>query len=88
MTVSKFSGTLLHQAQHQDLQSHTVSAFSHFSFVHSQRSLVFADLQGTLAHVNGKDVMVLFDVMTNTTSGLGCWRFRRGGKEGRKEGRK
>ncbi|KAJ7577391.1 kinase-like domain-containing protein [Mycena floridula] len=75
-TVSKFSGTLTHQAQRHNLQSHTVSAFAHFAFVHSQRSLVFADLQGklillisTLAHVNGKDVMVLFDVMTHTTSG-------------------
>ncbi|KAJ7087588.1 kinase-like domain-containing protein [Mycena belliarum] len=68
-TVIKFSGTLVHQSHRTDLRSATVSAFAHFVYGYSNNSLVFADLQGTPSRVKGKDGLVLFDLMTHTTSG-------------------
>ncbi|KAJ6550295.1 hypothetical protein B0H19DRAFT_1074156 [Mycena capillaripes] len=54
---------LLHK---KDLRSATIHAFAHFAWGHSNRSLVFADLQGTPALIGHKDGMVLFDPMTHT----------------------
>ncbi|KAJ7243317.1 kinase-like domain-containing protein [Mycena rebaudengoi] len=48
--VISFTSTLDYQARGtEDLQSDTVHAFAHFVFQYSAGSLVFADLQGTLA---------------------------------------
>lgn len=45
-TVIKFSGTLVHHSHRRDLRSATISAFAHFVFGYSKRTLVVADLQG------------------------------------------
>jgi hypothetical protein len=45
-TVTKFSGTLVHHSHRRDLRSATISAFAHFVFGYSKRTLVVADLQG------------------------------------------
>ncbi|KAF7302851.1 hypothetical protein MKEN_01247300 [Mycena kentingensis (nom. inval.)] len=68
-TVIKFTGTLTHHQQKDDLRTSTVHALAHFAFGFTNRNLVFADLQGTPALVKGKDGLVLFDVMTHTDAG-------------------
>ena len=45
-TVTRYSGTLMHTANKKDLRSLTIFAFAHFAFGHSNRSMVFADIQG------------------------------------------
>jgi Alpha-kinase family len=45
-TVTRYSGTLLHPSNKKDLQSLTIFAFVHFVFGHSNKQMVFADLQG------------------------------------------
>ena len=45
--VTKFSGTLSHQMNRNDLQSLTISAFAHFVYLKSKGTRVFADIQGT-----------------------------------------
>ncbi|KDR78004.1 hypothetical protein GALMADRAFT_138162 [Galerina marginata CBS 339.88] len=65
-TVTKFSGTLNHQIHRKDLQSLTLSAFAHFVYLKSKKSRVFADIQGTATNIKGKDIMVLFDLMTHS----------------------
>ncbi|KAJ7845590.1 kinase-like domain-containing protein [Mycena olivaceomarginata] len=67
-TVIKFSGTLIHHSHRTDLRSATISAFAHFVYGYSNKSLVFADLQGTPSRIKGKDGLVLFDLMTHTIS--------------------
>ena len=44
--VQRFSGTLSHPSSHSDLVHLTIYAFAHFVFGHTNRQLVFADLQG------------------------------------------
>ena len=46
-TVTRFSGTLLHPSNQQDMQSMTVFAFAHFVRGHSNNAMIFADIQGT-----------------------------------------
>lgn len=46
MTVVRISGTLAHPSTSSNLLSLTVMAFAHFAYLHSGKSLVFADLQG------------------------------------------
>ncbi|KAJ7870108.1 kinase-like domain-containing protein, partial [Mycena olivaceomarginata] len=69
--VEHFTYTLSHKLHKKDLPSATIHAFAHFAWGHSNRSLVFADLQGicTPALVGHKDGMVLFDPMTHTKNG-------------------
>ncbi|KAK7058136.1 kinase-like domain-containing protein [Favolaschia claudopus] len=67
--VEHFTFTLNHQTRRQDFCAKTIHAFAHFVYGNSQRSVVFADIQGTPAHVNSRDVMVLFDPMTHTPAG-------------------
>ncbi|KAJ6544934.1 kinase-like domain-containing protein [Mycena sp. CBHHK59/15] len=67
--VEHFTFTLSHKLHKKDLRSATIHAFTHFSWGHSNRSLVFADIQGTPALVGHKDGMVLFDPMTHTKTG-------------------
>ncbi|KAJ7222732.1 kinase-like domain-containing protein, partial [Mycena haematopus] len=71
MTVTKYSGTLVHTSVRRDLRSLTICAFAHFVYGFSDRSLVFADLQGmcTPAQVRGTDGLVLFDLMAHTIDG-------------------
>ncbi|KAJ7926924.1 kinase-like domain-containing protein, partial [Mycena leptocephala] len=68
-TVIKFSGTLVHHSHRRDLRSATISAFAHFVFGYSKRTLVVADLQGTPCLVRNNDGLVLFDLMTHTADG-------------------
>ncbi|KAF7440090.1 hypothetical protein PC9H_000433 [Pleurotus ostreatus] len=68
-TVTKFSGTLAHRPQRRNMSSQTIYAFAHFVWGHSNRLLVFADIQGTPTRIKGKDGLVLFDVMTHTLDG-------------------
>ncbi|KAJ6461409.1 hypothetical protein C8R45DRAFT_941310 [Mycena sanguinolenta] len=42
-------------------RAHTIHAFAHFVYGHINKNVVLADIQGTPAHVNGRDFMVLFD---------------------------
>jgi hypothetical protein len=44
--VYRYSGTLSHHSQGKDQRSSTIYAFSHFVYGHSNKTLVFADLQG------------------------------------------
>jgi hypothetical protein len=46
-TVIRYSGTLLHPSRKKDLCSLTIFAFAHFVFGHSNKQMVFADIQGT-----------------------------------------
>ncbi|KAJ7327592.1 kinase-like domain-containing protein [Mycena albidolilacea] len=68
-TVIKFSGTLVHHSHRRDLRSATISAFAHFVFGYSKRTLVVADLQGTPCLVRNNDGLILFDLMTHTADG-------------------
>lgn len=45
-SVEKWSGTLEHPP-HSDKAGNTIDAFMHFSYIYSQQSLLFADLQST-----------------------------------------
>jgi len=47
-TATKFSGTLSHQMNHKDLQNLTIAAFTHFVYLKSKATRVFADIQGTV----------------------------------------
>ncbi|KAJ7203506.1 kinase-like domain-containing protein [Mycena pura] len=69
MTVTKYSGTLVHTSARKDLRSLTICAFAHFAFGFSDQSIVFADLQGSPAQVRGGDGLVLFDLMAHTQNG-------------------
>jgi len=48
MSVTKWSGTLAHPNHRGDLVGATICAFVHFAYICSQRSIVFADIQGEL----------------------------------------
>lgn len=50
MSVMKWSGTLAHPNHYSDLIGATICAFVHFAYIFSQRSVVFADIQGTFDH--------------------------------------
>ncbi|KAJ3520545.1 hypothetical protein NMY22_g12707 [Coprinellus aureogranulatus] len=72
--IIRFNGTLAHPSAHTDLAHLTVYALIHYIFGHTNRQLVFADLQGTPALFemeNGKTVdgFTLFDPMTHTVDG-------------------
>ncbi|KAF9521496.1 kinase-like domain-containing protein, partial [Crepidotus variabilis] len=69
MAIERFSGTLTHASSRTDLQATTIAAFSHFAYFLSKGNRVFADIQGTLTHLDKKDIMVLFDLMTHTPDG-------------------
>ncbi|KAF7329565.1 Alpha-type protein kinase domain-containing protein [Mycena kentingensis (nom. inval.)] len=65
--VINFTGTLDHasHAAANDIQAKTVHAFTHFVFAKTERSLVFADLQGTPGPVR--------ETIYFSGSGLGDW---------------
>ncbi|KAJ7100704.1 kinase-like domain-containing protein [Mycena belliarum] len=70
-TIERWSGTLDHP-MHADKPGKTMDAFMHFSYIYSQRSRLFADLQSQSA--SGNRASILFDVMTHTVaqdSGVG-----------------
>ncbi|KAJ7809725.1 hypothetical protein B0H14DRAFT_2607879 [Mycena olivaceomarginata] len=83
-TVIKFGGTLIHHSHCTDLRSATISAFAHFVYGHSNKSLVSPTCRvrlnivklrlkahvspGTPSRVKGKDGLVLFDLMTHIIS--------------------
>ncbi|KAG6834598.1 hypothetical protein H0H93_008682 [Arthromyces matolae] len=73
-SVVKFSGTLCHPTR-SDKIGKTITAFAHFVYEISQKSMVFADIQGSPMTINGgKAVTILFDLMTHTmdmSSGVG-----------------
>jgi hypothetical protein len=46
MAVTRYSGTLVHPSVAKDLQSLTIFAFVHFAWGHSNKTLIFADIQG------------------------------------------
>lgn len=46
VTVTKFSGTMMHRTGQKDHQSQTVYAFAHFVYGFSNRTVVMADIQG------------------------------------------
>ncbi|KAJ7735776.1 kinase-like domain-containing protein [Mycena metata] len=68
-TVEHFTFTLNHQTRRHDLCAQTIHAFAHFVYGHSNKHIVIADIQGTPAHINGQDMMVLLDPMTHAASG-------------------
>ncbi|KAJ7449751.1 hypothetical protein B0H11DRAFT_2332079 [Mycena galericulata] len=72
--MERWSGTLKH-LNHGNKPGQTMDAFMHFSYVYSQKTLVFADLQGSKGRSRlGNSGWILFDVMTPTldgTSGVG-----------------
>lgn len=45
-TVVRISGTLVHPSARSSLLMLTIVAFAHFTYIHSKKSLVLADLQG------------------------------------------
>ncbi|KAJ6473885.1 kinase-like domain-containing protein, partial [Mycena sanguinolenta] len=67
--VEHFTYMLSHKLHKKDSRSATVHAFAHFVWGHSNRTLIFADLQGTPALVGHKDGMILFDPMSHTKTG-------------------
>ncbi|KAG2015179.1 atypical/Alpha protein kinase [Coprinopsis cinerea AmutBmut pab1-1] len=77
--IVRFCGTMQHQTTRTDLAYQTVHTFNHFVYLHTNRQLIFADLQGTPTSVklaSGEVVegMMLFDPMTHTInhgSGIG-----------------
>ncbi|KAJ7195475.1 kinase-like domain-containing protein [Mycena pura] len=70
MTVTKYSGTLVHTSARRDLRSLTICAFAHFAFGFSNRNMVLQISKVcTPAHVQGADGLVLFDLMTHTPDG-------------------
>ncbi|KAJ7257230.1 kinase-like domain-containing protein [Mycena haematopus] len=73
-SVERWSGTLEHPI-HSDKAGKTMDAFMHFSYIYSQRSFIFADLQSTCGRApSGNGASILFDVMTHTIpqdSGVG-----------------
>ncbi|KAJ6474302.1 kinase-like domain-containing protein [Mycena sanguinolenta] len=73
-SVDRWSGTLEHPI-HSDKAGKTMDTFMHFSYVYSQQSFIFADLQSTRGRApSGSSASILFDVMTHTVqqdSGVG-----------------
>ncbi|KAF9069299.1 kinase-like domain-containing protein, partial [Rhodocollybia butyracea] len=80
--TTKFTGTMSHQARRTDRLSAIIHAFSHFVYGYSKGKLLSCaparltvHIKGTLTNIEGKDIMVLFDLMTHTesVSGVGDW---------------
>ncbi|KAJ6556663.1 kinase-like domain-containing protein, partial [Mycena sp. CBHHK59/15] len=73
-SIEKWSGTLEHPI-HSGKAGNTMDAFMHFSYIYSQQSLIFADLQSTRGRApSGDGASILFDIMTHTLaqdSGVG-----------------
>ncbi|KAF5348561.1 hypothetical protein D9756_009626 [Leucocoprinus leucothites] len=67
--VEHCSSTLSHPSTSMELKSSRIYAFTHFSYGHSNRNLVFADVQGSPTVVNSHDGLILFDLMTHTSNG-------------------
>ncbi|KAJ7221193.1 kinase-like domain-containing protein, partial [Mycena rebaudengoi] len=66
--MDRWSGTLLHP-NHSNKAGLTMDAFMHFSFVYSQSTLVFSNLQSTKGRcVSGSSGSILFDVMTHSNN--------------------
>ncbi|KAI0629563.1 kinase-like domain-containing protein, partial [Trametes polyzona] len=67
--VNKWSGTMVHPNRLDKLHM-TMSAFAHFSFLWSESTLVFADLQSSYGRRADKTpAKILFDIMTHTRAG-------------------
>ncbi|KAJ6500211.1 kinase-like domain-containing protein [Mycena vitilis] len=68
-SLERWSGTLQHPA-HENKPGQTIDAFMHFSYVYSQQTLVFADIQGSKGRAgDGTSGWILFDIMTHTADG-------------------
>ncbi|KAG6836327.1 hypothetical protein H0H93_009077 [Arthromyces matolae] len=67
-SVLKFSGTLQHPIQSSKM-GNTLTAFAHYVFEISGKDIVFADIQGSPISVNGRDGVVLFDLMSHSNDG-------------------
>ncbi|KAJ7900581.1 hypothetical protein B0H14DRAFT_2330966, partial [Mycena olivaceomarginata] len=76
-----YTTTLNHAPRSLDFTAKTVHAFAHYTFGSSESSLVFADLQGTSARVNGNNGVILFDPMTHMQRGSGLGDFGTNGLE-------
>ncbi|EJF58403.1 hypothetical protein DICSQDRAFT_66970, partial [Dichomitus squalens LYAD-421 SS1] len=69
VAMERWSGTMAHP-NHADKRGATLTAFVHFAYVYSHRTLVFSDLQTSSGRLqNGGRGDILFDVMTHTESG-------------------
>jgi hypothetical protein len=66
--VNRHSFTLSHPKQHT-FRGKTVATFTHFAWLHSNKTLVFCDMQGSPAHQNGETIEILFDPMTHSPQG-------------------
>ncbi|PPR01653.1 hypothetical protein CVT24_001540 [Panaeolus cyanescens] len=66
-SVVKFSGTMAHPQRH-DKVGITIVAFAHFVYQSSGGEVILADIQGSPMFVNGRDTVVLFDLMTHSPS--------------------
>ncbi|KAF8056186.1 kinase-like domain-containing protein [Lyophyllum atratum] len=67
-SLVKFSGTLCHPKQDNKMGK-TITAFAHFVYEISGKTLVFADIQGSPTSQNNRDGIVLFDLMTHSVDG-------------------
>ncbi|KAF8579619.1 kinase-like protein, partial [Ramaria rubella] len=69
LVVNNYSYTLSHPDQ-KTLKDATIVAFTHFCWLYSKNTLVFADMQGSQArNASGSSIEVLFDPMTHSLSG-------------------
>ncbi|KAJ7191238.1 kinase-like domain-containing protein [Mycena pura] len=69
--VQKWSGTVPSKSQATTTSrlAATITAFVHFAYVFSQKSMVFCDVQTMRAQVDGKSMNVVFDPMMHTLEG-------------------
>ncbi|KAJ7363724.1 kinase-like domain-containing protein [Mycena albidolilacea] len=67
----KWSGTNQHPSHHKNKLGSTLTAFAHFVFLTSLRTIVLADIQTCKAHVNGsvEPKQVMFDLTTHIIKG-------------------
>ncbi|KAJ7120080.1 kinase-like domain-containing protein [Mycena epipterygia] len=78
--IISYTTTLNHAPRGLDFTAKTVHAFAHYTFGSSESSLVFADLQGTSARVDGNDgVILLRSHDTHTQRRLTCTGYRGSG---------
>ncbi|KAF8178854.1 kinase-like domain-containing protein [Mycena galopus ATCC 62051] len=69
-SLERWSGTLRHPT-HESKHGRTMDAFMHFSYVYSQQTLLFADIQGSRGRAqDGTSGWILFDIMTHTSEGV------------------
>ncbi|KAJ6540056.1 hypothetical protein DFH09DRAFT_874524, partial [Mycena vulgaris] len=68
--VKRWSGTNEYPSWPNNKLGSKLNAFTHYAYLFSQESTVFADLQtSTVVNENGEGIHVLFDVTTHTLDG-------------------